>query len=145
MKASSNSNPMADSRASYSLQGKHLDVIVAVYYNNIEAISKGINNEQLKTAMKKTINELSKLTCRGSISPSYTSYILLVVSLLGGNRNQMTTNCENPQLRNAQLPDKAVTFCACANSYISCAWTFAGAFAYFCVYPCYFKTLTYYP
>jgi len=51
-----------------------------------------------------------------------------------------------PQLRNAQLPDRAVTFCACANSYISCAWTFVGAFAYFRVYSCYFKgLLTFYP
>ena len=57
----------------------------------------------------------------------------------------MTTNCENSQLRNAQLSDKAVSFCACASSYISCAWTSAGAFAYFSVYSCYFKTLTFYP
>ena len=89
--------------------------------------------------------ELRKLTCSGSTLPSHTSYALLVVSLLGGNRNHVTTNCENPQLRNAQLPDKAVTFCACANSYISCAWTFAGAFAYFCAYSCYFNTLYLYP
>ena len=40
----------------------------------------------------------------------------LVVSLLGGNRNHLTTNCENPQLRNGQLPDKAVTFCGSALS-----------------------------
>ena len=96
-------------------------------------------------ARKKTTKELRKLTCRGSTSPLYTSYALLVVSLLGGNRNHVTNNCENPQLRNAQLPDEAVTLCACANSYISCTWTFAGAFAYFCVYSCYFKTLTFYP
>ena len=38
-----------------------------------------------------------------------------------------------------------MTFCACANSYISCTWTFAGAFAYFCVYSCYFKTLIFDP
>ena len=103
--------------------------------------SKGINKEQLKTARKKTTTELRKLTCRGSNSPSYTSYALLVVSLLGGNRNHVTCNCENPQLRNAQLPDKAMTFCACANSYISCAWMFAGAFAYFCVNSCYLYLL----
>jgi hypothetical protein len=92
-----------------------------------------------------TTKESRKLTCRGSNSPSYTSYALLVVWLLGGNRNHVTTNCENPQLRNAQLPDKAVTFCACANSYISSACTFAGAFAYFSVYSCYFKTVTFHP
>ena len=83
-------------------------------------ISKGIINEQLQTASKKTTKELRKLTCSGSTLPSYTSYALPVVSLLGGNRNHVTTNCENRQLRNAQLPDKAVAFCAGANSYISC-------------------------
>ena len=107
--------------------------------------SKSINNEQLQTARKKTTTELRKLTCRGTTSPSFTSYALLVVSLLGGNRNHVTANCENPQLRSAQLPDKTVTFCACANSYISCAWTFAGAFAYFCVYSCYFLNINLLP
>jgi hypothetical protein len=57
----------------------------------------------------KTTKESRKLTCRGSCD------------------NHVTTNCENPQLRNAQFLDKA------------------GAFAYFCVYSCYFKILTFYP
>ena len=71
----------------------------------------------------------TKLTCHGSNSPSYTSDALLVVSLLGGNRNHVTTNCENSQLRNEQLPGKAGTFYACANSYISCERAFACAIA----------------
>jgi len=96
-------------------------------------------------ASKKSTKELRKLTCSGPTSPSYTYYAILVVSLLGGNRNHVITNCENPRLRRAQLPDKTVAFCACANSYISCAWPFAGAFAYFCVYSFYFKTLNFYP
>ena len=36
-------------------------------------------------------------------------------SLLGGNSNHVTTNCANPQLRNAQLPGNVVSLYACAN------------------------------
>ena len=146
MKASSSSNPMAVSRASYSLQGLQSTsrcyrgrLLQQHWSDLILSVWAAIDGEE------ENDKRIEKLTCRGSTSPSYTSYALLVVSLLGGNRNHVTTNCENPQLRNAQLPDKAVTFCACANSYISCAWTIAGAFAYFCVYSCYFRTLTFYP
>ena len=74
----------------------------------------------MKATRKKTTKTLTKLTCLGSTSSSYMSDAQLVVSLLGGNRNHVTTNCENPQLRNAQLPGKALTFYACAKCYISC-------------------------
>ena len=75
-------------------------------------------------ASKKTTKEVSKTDLqRIHFDLNYilhTSYALLVVSLLGGNHNHVTTNCANPQLRNAQLPGKAVNVCACAYSYISC-------------------------
>ena len=81
--------------------------------------SKDIRNYHLEATKKNTPKKLTKLTCYGSTSPSYTLDALLVVSLLGGNPNHVTTNCENPQMRNAQLPGKAVTYYACANTYIS--------------------------
>ena len=80
--------------------------------------------------------QLKILTCHGSTLPSYISDALLVISLLGGNRNHVTTNCKNAQLRNVQLPDKAGTFNACANSYISCVRAFACAIACSSVYSC---------
>ena len=95
--------------------------------------SKAINNYHIKAKRKNTRKEFTKLTCHGSTSPSYTADALLVVSLLGGNRNHVTANCENPQLRKAQLPGKAGTFYACANSYISCVRAVACGIAYSCV------------
>ena len=54
---------------------------------------------------------------------------LITYSLLGGNRYDVTTNCTNPQLRNAQLPGNVVHLYARANVYISCVYAFACAFA----------------
>jgi hypothetical protein len=96
--------------------------------------SKDIRNYHTEATKKNATKKLTKLTCLGTTSPSYTSDALLVVSLLGGNRIHVTTNCENPQLRNAQLPDKAGTYYVCANSYISCVRAFACAIACSCVF-----------
>ena len=52
-------------------------------------------------------------TFRESTSSSHSGYTLLVV--FGGNSNHVTTNCANPQLRNAQLPGNVVSLYACAN------------------------------
>jgi hypothetical protein len=47
---------------------------------------------------------MKKLTYRESTSTSH-----LTCSLLGGNNNHVTANCENPQMRKAQLPGNVVS------------------------------------
>ena len=121
---------MAVSCASYSLQG--LDSIVHISMSpwpfattTLKRFSNNcIDNEQLYTASKKTTKVLRKLTCLQRIHFAlhyilHTSYALLVISLLGGNRNHVTTNYANPQLRNAPILIFPVRGCLWMRSRIS--------------------------